>query len=98
MESNGLAYLHGQSVTGEQLLNGKMYHRDLKPSNILIVDGIMKIADFGLSQYKPNPKLSNSQFIGGSKHAALGVYAPPPHQDDTMRDTMYIHKEQSYQR
>ncbi|KAF1845216.1 kinase-like protein [Cucurbitaria berberidis CBS 394.84] len=76
--ASGLAYLHGQNVTGNRWENGKMYHMDLKPSNILIVNGIMKISDFGLSRYKPDPNPSESRLIGDSRQDGAGVYAPPP--------------------
>ncbi|KAL4995013.1 kinase-like domain-containing protein [Aspergillus recurvatus] len=42
--ADGLAYLHGKSGTVIA------YHGDLKPANILIVNRVMKIADFGLLQ------------------------------------------------
>ena len=35
----GLEYLHSQGII----------HRDLKPENVLLHEGIIKIADFGLS-------------------------------------------------
>eukprot|EP00762_Andalucia_godoyi_P005738 ANDGO_06410.mRNA.1 Serine/threonine-protein kinase ssn3 len=42
----GLRYLHGPSV--------RILHRDIKPSNILVCDGKVQIADFGLArQAKP---------------------------------------------
>ncbi|KAF2827275.1 kinase-like protein [Ophiobolus disseminans] len=75
--SNGLAYLHGQVVTGGRRENERMYHLDLKPSNILIVDKIMKIADFGLSDYKPDPRLTESVLVGDSRREAVKVYGPP---------------------
>ena len=36
----GLAYVHGRGY----------FHRDLKPENLLYQDGLVKIADFGLSK------------------------------------------------
>ena len=40
-----------QLVTGLNEIHSKnIIHRDLKPSNILIIDGILKIGDFGLSK------------------------------------------------
>ena len=37
----------------------------------------MKIADFGLSDYKPYPRMSDSNLVGDSKHEGAKVYAPP---------------------
>jgi protein kinase len=36
----GLAYMH----------NNGYFHRDLKPENLLVTDGTVKIADFGLAR------------------------------------------------
>jgi serine/threonine protein kinase len=33
------------------LIKNGIMHRDLKPSNILVRDHVIKIADFGLSNY-----------------------------------------------
>jgi serine/threonine protein kinase len=75
--AEGLTYLHGQKVKGGKQPNETMFHQDLKPSNILIVDNVMKISDFGLSDYKPEPRMSESILIGDSKHEGAKVYAPP---------------------
>jgi serine/threonine protein kinase len=69
--AEGLTYLHGQKVKGGKQPNETMFHQDLKPSNI------MKISDFGLSDYKPEPRMSESILIGDSKHEGAKVYAPP---------------------
>ncbi|KAH7085295.1 kinase-like domain-containing protein [Paraphoma chrysanthemicola] len=75
--ASGLAYLHGRKVKGGRQENETLYHLDLKPSNILIVNNIMKISDFGLSDYKEFPRMSESILVGDSKHAGVKVYAPP---------------------
>jgi serine/threonine protein kinase len=74
---SGLRYLHGEKVHGVEQENEKMYHMDLKPSNILIVNKVMKIADFGLSEYRLGPPASESILFGDSKHEGAQVYAPP---------------------
>ncbi|CAF1136395.1 unnamed protein product [Adineta steineri] len=51
---NGLSALHGQ----------KVMHRDLKPANILLKnDGILKIADFGLSEIIKSPESGQQQSL-----------------------------------
>jgi serine/threonine protein kinase len=73
--ASGLKYLHGEKVHGLEQENENMYHMDLKPSNILIVNKVMKIADFGLSELgQPS---SESILFGDSKHEGAQVYAPP---------------------
>uniref|UniRef100_A0AC34FVY5 Protein kinase domain-containing protein n=1 Tax=Panagrolaimus sp. ES5 TaxID=591445 RepID=A0AC34FVY5_9BILA len=54
-EANGKSLFH-QIVTGVQYLHSKrIAHRDLKPTNILLdSNGIVKIADFGLSKVALN--------------------------------------------
>lgn len=90
--SEGLAYLHGlqdSDVDGRSKDTKKnerqkdsitmAYHLDLKPDNILIMDGKMQIADFGLS--KVRTKLMSERF----KYESSGLgdqwgymtYAPP---------------------
>lgn len=85
--TTGLQFLHEMDVTGDKWFDGKMYHMDLKPSNILVLHDhenkeqpayTMKIADFGLSTYKKWPKFSESRLEDDPKHAAIGIYAPPP--------------------
>ena len=38
--ADGLAYVHSKNFT----------HRDIKPENILLVKGVPKISDFGLTR------------------------------------------------
>ncbi|KAE8452617.1 hypothetical protein EG329_013876 [Mollisiaceae sp. DMI_Dod_QoI] len=76
--ASGLAYLHGISVEGDQQNNGRMIHRDLKPANVLIVGGVMKIADFGFASYKPWPTTTDSRATESSLHQGINNYSPPP--------------------
>jgi serine/threonine protein kinase len=73
--ASGLKYLHGEKVHGLEQENENMCHMDLKPSNILIVNKVMKIADFGLSVL--GQPASESILFGDSKHEGAQVYAPP---------------------
>ncbi|KAF2021171.1 kinase-like protein [Aaosphaeria arxii CBS 175.79] len=75
--TEGLAYLHGASVNGGKL-DGRMFHMDLKPSNVLFANKTMKIADFGLSYYKPGIRATESRISGNSRHEGAGAYAAPP--------------------
>lgn len=56
-----LVYLHRRSIL----------HLDLKPSNILVVDGQVKVLDFGLANVKHT---SNDAFIGTPGYIAPEVY------------------------
>jgi serine/threonine protein kinase len=41
----------GQLLNGfKTLFHNNIAHRDFKPGNILVNDGVLKIADFGLSK------------------------------------------------
>lgn len=49
-ESEALTYFF-QILKGMQVLAvNKIIHRDLKPPNLLIKNGVLKIADFGLAR------------------------------------------------
>ncbi|CAM05084.1 serine/threonine protein kinase [Saccharopolyspora erythraea NRRL 2338] len=41
-------------------------HRDVKPSNIMVADGRVKLADFGIAQTLDDPRLTSSGAIVGS--------------------------------
>lgn len=76
--ASGLAYLHGKSlnVATDEQPTGKLYHLDLKPANVLIVNGVMKIADFGLSRYKEDPRMFDSS--SSRPFEGINNYSPPP--------------------
>lgn len=76
--ASGLAYLHDISVEGDEQNNGRMIHRDLKPANVLIVNSVMKIADFGFASYKPWPTTMDSRPTESSVHEGINNYSPPP--------------------
>jgi serine/threonine protein kinase/tetratricopeptide (TPR) repeat protein len=56
-----LAYLHRRGVI----------HRDLKPSNVVVVDGILKVLDFGLSVTG-----ESQQQLGGTTAGTLAYMSP----------------------
>jgi hypothetical protein len=52
---DGLGYLHGEGVT----------HRDIKPANILVdPDGVIKLADFGVSSAVDVPTMTGNTLVG----------------------------------
>ncbi|PQE07969.1 kinase domain-containing protein [Rutstroemia sp. NJR-2017a WRK4] len=64
------------------------YHQDLKPANILIVRGVMKIADFGLLEFKPVlPDEPGSTGVVSSHNT--GYYAPPRQGHYTRKDDIW---------
>ncbi|KAL4761143.1 protein kinase family protein [Aspergillus foveolatus] len=81
--ADGLAYLHEGS--GSFIA----YHGDLKPANILIVKGVMKIADFGLLQVRYRSIAnsleawsSESDFIASTRR----IYGGPDHSNKALMD------------
>jgi len=64
------------------------YHQDLKPANILIVRGIMKIADFGLLEFKP-VLLDETGSTGVVSSHNTGYYAPPRQGQYTRKDDIW---------
>jgi len=61
------------------------YHRDLKPANILIVKRTLKIADFGLLEFKPVTLPGGTDSTGIPNDHNTGYYAAP-HQTTYTRD------------
>jgi serine/threonine protein kinase len=53
------------------------YHQDLKPANILIVKRRLKIADFGLLEFKPVTSFDDTGSTGVPNAHNTGYYAAP---------------------
>lgn len=64
------------------------YHQDLKPANILIVKGTLKIADFGLLEFKP-VLIDDSGSTGVLRSHNKGYYAPPRQGPYTRNDDIW---------
>ncbi|CAK65162.1 unnamed protein product (macronuclear) [Paramecium tetraurelia] len=62
-----------QIIKGYKLLyDNKVIHRDIKPQNILYLDGVYKIADFGLARvYQTNDELTKA---GTPKYASPQLF------------------------
>ena len=60
---NGISYIHGKGIL----------HRDLTTNNILLKNNIVKIADFGLSVKKDNPKQIT---MGSDEYGTISYLAP----------------------
>ena len=56
---DGLAHIHEHGIV----------HGDLNPSNVLLVDGVVKISDFGLAKYVSFPGAGE----GGRGNCGLGM-------------------------
>jgi len=64
------------------------YHQDLKPANILIVRGTLKIADFGLLEFRP-VSLDDTGTTGVVTAHNTGYYAAPRHGRYTREDDIW---------
>jgi hypothetical protein len=71
IDTNGasldLAIFRGLAIGitgGAQAINRRLVHRDIKPDNIILVDGVPKIGDFGISKVLGDPTRPET-FKGG---------------------------------
>lgn len=81
--ADGLNKLH-QLYRGTKIA----YHQDLKPANILIIRGTLKIADFGLLEFKPVP-LGDTRTTGVVSAHNTGYYAAPRQGRYTREDDIW---------
>ncbi len=62
-EKELLEFYYSALISGMKAINEKIIHRDIKPENILFKNGVLKIADFGLSKIV-DEKTRTSSFKG----------------------------------
>jgi serine/threonine protein kinase len=68
--ADGLDFIAKQKIAGANALHNQgMQHCDIKPSNLLLIDNVLKVADFGLS----GPQMWNAR----GKAFGTPPYAPP---------------------
>ncbi|KAH7384518.1 kinase-like domain-containing protein [Pyrenochaeta sp. MPI-SDFR-AT-0127] len=87
--ADGLAYLHKKDIAKVNWRHGKIYHLDLNLSKVLIVNGVMKIADFGLFNYKSDPDLPELG-MGPLETIGRGAHVPPPGRVDGTFDVFSL--------
>lgn len=81
--ADGLSHLHGYAREDSPGSFVIAYHLDLKPTNILIIDGRLQIADFGLSRVKQINRQAGEGSTGVDNPYGYRAYAPPEHNDAT---------------
>lgn len=66
--SEDLNSMFVQLANGMKAVNARLVHRDVKPDNVLVHDGKLKIADFGLSKIVDALTRSSGQTFKGVNH------------------------------
>lgn len=72
--------------------NSAVRHRDIKPQNIIIKDGIVKIADFGLSRFveRDTTTLTSTSLAAGTTGYMPPEYSKGKFKDGTIQGDVYM--------
>lgn len=82
--------VEGLSTLHTRFKNTKIaYHRDLKPANILVLKKKLKIADFGLLEFKPVTLPGDTELTGIPNDHNTGFYAAPRQAKYTREDDLW---------
>ena len=82
-----------QMCEGIQFMhNSDVRHRDIKPQNILIKDGIVKVADFGLSRFveRDTTTLTSTSLAAGTTGYMPPEYSKGKFKDGTIQGDVYM--------
>ncbi|MBI3408939.1 MAG: protein kinase [Planctomycetes bacterium] len=79
-----LKYFRQTAEAIDYLHSKKVYHRDIKPENILLTEGNVRVADFGLVKGQGSQRLMSVSFAG------TPLYMPP----EAWEDKNHLHGDQ----
>src|SRR5205807_2091632 len=79
-----MRYFHQAAEALDYLHDKKVQHRDIKPENILLTEGNVRVADFGLAKAQGTQRMMSGTFAG------TPLYMPP----ETWEDKTHVHGDQ----
>jgi serine/threonine protein kinase len=79
-----MGYFRQAAEALDYLHQKKIQHRDIKPENILLIDGNVRVADFGLAKAQGTQRMASGTFAGTPS------YMPP----ETWQDKTHINGDQ----